>query len=276
MHRRLAAFAEQVVRHRPVGEVGEAGAVEAGEQEAGVAVAEPGLAARERAEPLDRGLGDPARAVAAAREPDRVEGRIVRGLHQRLEPGPVLAGEMAVAKEALRVEMELGAGRLLRRQRGHLLRRLLEDRRARSDDGDPQGPSPLQPVADLNRAAPCRLPNISSAGSAAAECCPSPASSALPAPRWRARTGRSTRAGSRRSSPSSSARASACFRRTAAASSPQIRCWSPRPRSRIASPTSPLPIGSAPSGSPAPSFSRACSIKRRCRSGSPARRASRR
>ena len=59
------------------------------------------------AEEVLAGLGDAARAVAAAREPDRVVGRIVGDLDEGFEPRAVVAGEMAGAQEALRVDNDL-------------------------------------------------------------------------------------------------------------------------------------------------------------------------
>ncbi len=52
---------------------------------------------------------DPARAVAAAGEPQGVEGGIIRHFDERVCPCRVLAGEMVVAEEALRVEFQLDA-----------------------------------------------------------------------------------------------------------------------------------------------------------------------
>jgi hypothetical protein len=91
----------------------------------------------------DRGLGDSAGAVAAAREPDGVEVGIVGHLDQRLQPSAVVAGEMPVGKEALRMEEELGLGMRLRRQRRHPLGDRGFDRRAWRHHSDPHPFAPL-------------------------------------------------------------------------------------------------------------------------------------
>ena len=78
--------------------------VEAGEQRAGIAVAEIGLLRRGVVEPMKREQGDAARAIAAAREPDGVDGCIVRDFEERVGALLVGAGEMARGAETLRME----------------------------------------------------------------------------------------------------------------------------------------------------------------------------
>ena len=98
-HRRLAALAQDVLRHRPVRQLREAGPVERGQQRAGVAVAEPGLGPRRRAQRRHHRSGEPAGAIAAAGEPHRVEGRARwrprsaprRASRRRRRSGPQLA-----------------------------------------------------------------------------------------------------------------------------------------------------------------------------------------
>ena len=118
--------------------VREAGLVQTGQQAAGVGVAEVALLAGDVGELRQHGLGDAARAVAAAREPDGVDRRIGHRLAQRRQPLDVGTGEMARAGEALRVDDQfriaagLGDG-------GNRLGGLGVERATRRDDGDPHG-----------------------------------------------------------------------------------------------------------------------------------------
>ena len=107
--RGLAAFAQDVRRHRPVRDMCEAHPVETRKQRTHVAIAEIGLVAGRGPETRKRQRQDAAGAVAAAREPDGIDRRIVGDLHERVGAGLVFAGEMAVLEEALRMEDELGA-----------------------------------------------------------------------------------------------------------------------------------------------------------------------
>ena len=109
--RRAVIAAQDVLRHRAPGDV-EARLVQAGEQEAGVAVAHVELAARGIGQVGQRRLGDPVGAIAAAREPHRVDRRVGHDLAQRGEPRLVRPGEMAVGQKALRVNDELAVAAL--------------------------------------------------------------------------------------------------------------------------------------------------------------------
>src|SRR5690606_34430173 len=80
---------------------------EPAEDGAVVAVAEIGFDTRGAIELRQRRFSDPARAIAAAREPNRVQGGIVGVLHERLEPCFIVASEMTGAFEALRVKNNL-------------------------------------------------------------------------------------------------------------------------------------------------------------------------
>ena len=108
-----------VLRHRPVRDVGKAGAIEAGEQEAGVAIAEPGLVARRRR----RTAASAARRSGTshsrrARTRSRRSAGSLATSTKRVGALCVGAGEMIVGEEALRVEDDLDAGmRAARRSR---------------------------------------------------------------------------------------------------------------------------------------------------------------
>ena len=80
--------------------------VEARKQRSGVAVADIGLVPGGFRQPADHCLRDPAGAIAAAGAPDRVEGRVVGDLEEGLRPRRIVAGEMAVGLEALRMEVD--------------------------------------------------------------------------------------------------------------------------------------------------------------------------
>ena len=98
--------AQCVLRHRSPGDV-QTGFVEAGEEEAGVAVAHVRLAASGVGQVRERGFGDAVGAIAATREPHRVESGIRHHLAQSGEPRRVGSGEMSVGEEALGVDHEL-------------------------------------------------------------------------------------------------------------------------------------------------------------------------
>jgi hypothetical protein len=104
-----AALAADVVDERAVDGAGEARPVQGGEQGAAVGIAEIGLGPRRLRQPGHDGVHDAVGAVAAAREPDGVEGGVVGGLDEGLGAGGVGAGEMAFAEETLRMEHQLGA-----------------------------------------------------------------------------------------------------------------------------------------------------------------------
>ena len=110
LDRRLAAGARDVGGHRPMREAREARLVEAGEQEPGIAVAEIDLAPRRIGQARQQLLGQAARAIAAAREPQRIEARIVRDLEEGAARAVVVAGEMAGRQKALRREVQFGRG----------------------------------------------------------------------------------------------------------------------------------------------------------------------
>jgi hypothetical protein len=137
-HRGLAAVAHDVLRHRSVGQVGKAGAVEAGEQEAGVAIAEIDLVARRGRQRGDRRFGEAARAITAAGEPDGVERRIVGKFDEGRGPLGVGAGEMIVDEEALRVEDDLEPRMRLGGDRPYAIGGFLAEARARRHHADPR------------------------------------------------------------------------------------------------------------------------------------------
>ena len=58
-------------------------------------------------------LGNPAGAITAAREPDRIDRRIVGAFEQGGEAQRVRAGEVSVGLKALRVKMEGEVGEFL-------------------------------------------------------------------------------------------------------------------------------------------------------------------
>ena len=99
----------------------EAVAIEHAEQIALIGVAKECLAPRYVGHGGDRIFGDPARPIAAAREPDRVDVGSVRHFDQRREAMPVLAREMAVDREALLVEDKLDVGIPKAGDRAHCL-----------------------------------------------------------------------------------------------------------------------------------------------------------
>ena len=124
---RLASLGQHALRHRAVRKLGIARLVEPGEQVPRIAIAEPRLVPRRRAEPGDRRFGHAAGAIAAAREPHGAEAGIVRHLDQSRRPLCVSTGEMIVAEEALRVEEDLHLRESTRRDLGHARRRLFAE-----------------------------------------------------------------------------------------------------------------------------------------------------
>ena len=93
----------------------EPGLVEAGEQEAGVAIAHVESCPRRVRQVRERGLGDAVGAIAAAREPDGVDRRVGHHFAQRRQPRLVGAGEMAVGQKALRMDRQARSRRARRR-----------------------------------------------------------------------------------------------------------------------------------------------------------------
>ncbi|MNT51837.1 hypothetical protein D3C72_1888230 [compost metagenome] len=81
--------------------------VEQGQQAAGVGIAEVALLPRHVGQLRQDRLGDAAGAVAAAREPEGAEARIIGELDEGAGAGGVVAAEMAVLVEGLRVEDQL-------------------------------------------------------------------------------------------------------------------------------------------------------------------------
>src|SRR3546814_15808967 len=104
---------------------------------AGIAIAEIALRPRRRPEPAEHIFRDPARPIAAPREPERDEARIVRHREERFGAPGILAGEMAPAFEALRMEDDLGARKGLSRQRRDLFRPRPLARRSRPHPPEP-------------------------------------------------------------------------------------------------------------------------------------------
>ena len=71
---------------------------------AGVRIAQIPLLARHSRQAGQHRLGDAAGAIAAAREPDRVQPRIVGIVHKGIGPAGVIAAEMAMLAETGRVK----------------------------------------------------------------------------------------------------------------------------------------------------------------------------
>ena len=86
-----------------------------------------------------RRLGDAVRAIAAAREPNRVDAVVGHHLAQRRQPRCVGPGEMAVGEEALRMNDQfcIAAGG---DDRGDRLGGFGLQRAARRDDGNLHAP----------------------------------------------------------------------------------------------------------------------------------------
>ena len=101
----------------------------------GIGIAKVRLAARGRAKPGERGLGNAVRAVAAAREPHRIERRVIRAFREGFKPLRVAAREMALFEKALRVECEVEP-REIRGQSKDRRSILLGDRAGGRADGD--------------------------------------------------------------------------------------------------------------------------------------------
>ncbi len=81
--------------------------VQTGQQGAGIAVAQIELVPGGVGQLRHHALGNPARAVAAAREPQGVEIRVVGDFQKCPRAGRVIAGEMPGREKALRMEGEL-------------------------------------------------------------------------------------------------------------------------------------------------------------------------
>ena len=116
-HRCLAAFAQDVGGHRTMRHARKSEPVEPREQRTGIAVAEIGLAPCGFAEARQDVLQQPARTIAAAREPHRIHARIVGDSDQRFASRAVIAGEMAIGEETLRMEEKLGCAVAVKRAR---------------------------------------------------------------------------------------------------------------------------------------------------------------
>ncbi len=102
----LSALAADVHRHRAMGDARDTGLVETGQQETGIAVAEPGLGSGGGRELLQHALGDAVGAIAAARPPDRIECGIIGEFENGGGAGVIGPGEMAVIEKALRMDGE--------------------------------------------------------------------------------------------------------------------------------------------------------------------------
>ena len=98
--------------------------------------AEVSLVARRPAQAVDRVWKEPVGAIAALGEPHRFARRIVGAVEKRREPDSVGPGEMPVLHEALLVKGQLEAGKFRRRQRGHGMGVLTQDRGRGGADGD--------------------------------------------------------------------------------------------------------------------------------------------
>ena len=112
----------------------EALVIERGQQRPAIAVAQPSLAPRGRAKLRQHRLYQPPRAVAAAREPDRVERIAFADLDQGGGARRIVAGEVARRGKALRVEEQLR--RAVRIERGRQRPARAQEPRARgAEDG---------------------------------------------------------------------------------------------------------------------------------------------
>ena len=86
--------------------------------------------------PGDGGFGNPVGAIPPAREPHRIEGRIVGAFDKGGKAHVVRPGEVPVHRKALRVDVQFDIGELCPRQRGNTLCILLQERGGRGADGD--------------------------------------------------------------------------------------------------------------------------------------------
>ena len=125
----------------------------AGEQEAGIAIAEIELASRGSGHVGRRRLGDAVRPIAAAREPHGVDAVVGHHFAQRRQPHRVAPGEMPVAFKTLRVDAQIavaarGGDRL------NLRRCLAAQRAARRDHRDFHAHPVCHVRASGNRAPP--------------------------------------------------------------------------------------------------------------------------
>ena len=134
-----ATVAQDVLRHRTVRHGREPGPIQSGQQRAGIAVAEVGFASGCLRQPADDRLDHAAGAVTAARKPHRVEAVVVGDIEKRLRARLVVAREMSVRSEALRMEDDFGrpVGVEPRGDRRHLFGNLRRHARGRRDDADP-------------------------------------------------------------------------------------------------------------------------------------------
>ena len=114
----LAALAADVGGHWAVDWLADLRPIERGEQIAAVGIAHEQLVLRGAAHLVDSLLGNPVRAIATAGEPDAVDPGIVCAFEQRGEAQLVRPGEMAVALEALRMDVERNIGKF-RLSQGH-------------------------------------------------------------------------------------------------------------------------------------------------------------
>ncbi|MNT40403.1 hypothetical protein D3C72_1767140 [compost metagenome] len=99
--------ARPVRGHWAVSDMGKARLVEQGQQAAGVGIAEVALLPGCLRQLRQNGLGDAARAVAAAREPDGVQARIIGELDEGGRANGVVAAEVAMRLEDHRMEDQL-------------------------------------------------------------------------------------------------------------------------------------------------------------------------
>ena len=106
LHRLVPAFAADIGGHGGVDLFANARRIEPAEQHPAVRITKVGLVPRRPVHLRDGISGNPRRAIAAACEPHRVEGRIVGAFKQGREPLRVAPGKVAIAQEALLVEMQ--------------------------------------------------------------------------------------------------------------------------------------------------------------------------
>ena len=155
VHRRIAALSPDIGGHGTVRYHADLLAIKSRQQIARIAIAQPGLGPRGLVQQWQRVSCDPSRAIAAAREPDRIDYGIIRHLHQRRQPCRVTARKMPIDQPALRMEKQCWRGIAVKRRRArlHPIRHIIIDRAAWRDDSDPHAFDALhrRPLVDCLR-----------------------------------------------------------------------------------------------------------------------------
>ena len=134
-NRRVSPVSEDVLRNGTMHYGLEPSPVQGGEQYTGITVAHVGFSSGRLGQPTHDGFNHAAGTVTATREPHRVVALVVSDVEEGLSARFVIASEMSVRSEALRVENDLRRPVRVQRsgQRRHSLSNFRRHARSRRD-----------------------------------------------------------------------------------------------------------------------------------------------